>query len=380
VSRFARTDTSVIARWWRSVDFWSLIALGMLIGVGAVLTMAASPAVAERIGRDSFYLAWRQIVFIPPALGLIFAVSLLTPTGVRRLAIAGFLISLALLAMTLVVGIEVKGARRWVSLAGISIQPSEFVKPTFAVFTAWLFARRQVGDGFPGYTLSIVSYGVVAGLLALQPDLGMTVVVSGVWFAQFFLAGLPILLVLLLVAGGVGASYLAYLTFPHVASRVDRFLDPARGDTYQIDTALNAIRHGGFLGRGPGEGVLKRVLPDAHTDFIFAVAAEEFGLLICLAILGLFAFIVLRGLGRVFQDSSLFVLLAGSGLLIQFGLQALINIGVNVHLLPTKGMTLPFISYGGSSVVALALGMGMMLALTRRRPAGQGVGVWPARS
>ena len=373
MSRFARTDTSAIARWWRSVDFWSLIALGLLIGVGAILTLAASPAVAERIGRDSFHFAWRQLVFIPPALALMFAISLLSPVGVRRLALCAFAVSATLVALTLVAGVEVKGARRWVSLAGISIQPSEFVKPTFAVVTAWLFARRQAGDGFPGYSLSILAYGTVVAMLALQPDVGMVVVVSGVWFAQFFLAGLPIILVLMLVAGGVGAAYLAYLTFPHVASRVDRFLDPASGDTYQIDTALNAIRQGGFLGRGPGEGVLKRVLPDAHTDFIYAVAAEEFGLLVCLGILGLFGFIVLRGMGRVFQDSSLFVLLAGSGLLIQFGLQALINIGVNVHLLPTKGMTLPFISYGGSSVIALALGMGMMLALTRRRPPGQGV-------
>jgi cell division protein FtsW len=372
MSRFARTDTSIVARWWRSVDFLSLIALGLLIIVGAVLTMAASPAVAERIGRDSFHFAWRQFVFVLPALGLILAVSLLSPAGVRRFALLAFAVSLGLMALTLIAGIEVKGARRWVSLAGVSIQPSEFVKPTFAVVTAWLFARRQVGDGFPGYTLSILGYGAVVGILALQPDVGMIVVVSGVWFAQFFLAGLPILFVLVLVASGVGAAYLAYLSFPHVASRIDRFLNPGSGDTYQIDTALNAIRQGGLLGRGPGEGVLKRVLPDAHTDFIYAVAAEEFGLLVCLLILGLFGFIVLRGFGRVFQDSNLFVLLAGSGLLIQFGLQALINIGVNVHLLPTKGMTLPFISYGGSSVIALALGMGMMLALTRRRPAGQG--------
>lgn len=372
MSRFARTDTSAIARWWRSVDFWSMIALGLLIGVGAILTLAASPAVAERIGRDSFHFAWRQLVFIPPALMLIFAISLLSPVGVRRLALCAFAVSATLVALTLVVGVEVKGSRRWIYLAGVSIQPSEFVKPTFAVVTAWLFARRQAGDGFPGYTLSILAYGTLVAMLALQPDVGMVVVVSGVWFAQFFLAGLPIIFVLLLVAGGVGAAYLAYLTFPHVASRVDRFLNPASGDTYQIDTALNAIRQGGFLGRGPGEGVLKRVLPDAHTDFIYAVAAEEFGLLVCLAILGLFGFIVLRGMGRVFQDTNLFVLLAGSGLLIQFGLQALINIGVNVHLLPTKGMTLPFISYGGSSVIALALGMGMMLALTRRRPPGQG--------
>jgi cell division protein FtsW len=373
VSRFARTDTSAIARWWRSVDFLSLIALGLLVVIGAVLTLAASPAVADRIGRESFHFAWRQLAFILPALALILAVSLLSPHGVRRLALVGFVASLGLMVLTLLIGMEVKGARRWLSLSGVSIQPSEFVKPTFAVVTAWLFARRQRGDGFPGYTLSILIYAGVVGLLALQPDVGMIVVVSGVWFAQFFLAGLPILLVLMLVAGGVGGAYLAYLSFPHVASRIDRFLDPGSGDTYQIDTALNAIRQGGLLGRGPGEGVLKRVLPDAHTDFIYAVAAEEFGLLVCLLILGLFGFIVLRGFGRVFQDSNLFVLLAGSGLLIQFGLQALINIGVNVHLLPTKGMTLPFISYGGSSVVALALGMGMMLALTRRRPAGQGI-------
>jgi cell division protein FtsW len=287
---------------------------------------------------------------------------------VRRLAIIGFAASLLLLLLTLVVGPEVKGATRWLYVAGISVQPSEFLKPFFVVVCAWLFAEQRRQEGIPGDLIALALLGLVLGCLVLQPDFGMAAVVSAVFAAQIFVAGLPLAWIGALFAAAAGGAVAAYLYVPHVTSRVDRFLDPASGDSYQIDTALRAFADGGFFGRGPGEGVVKRVLPDAHTDFIFAVAGEEYGIVVCLLLIALFAFVVLRGFGRLVRQESLFALLGAGGLLIQFGLQALINMGVNLNLLPTKGMTLPFVSYGGSSLLALALGMGMVLALTRRQP------------
>lgn len=362
-----RTDTSVIGRWWWTVDRWTMAALAGLVAVGALLIMAASPAVAERIGADHFHFVRRQFVFLPPALMVIFAVSLLSPRNIRRLACFGFLAAVALMAMTLLVGQEIKGATRWVSLAGISVQPSEFVKPCFAVVAAWMFSEQRLSENFPGNIVAVGLYLMVACLLLLQPDVGMTLVVSSVWFVEFFLAGLPVLWVLMGMIGGLAGLVGAYFTFSHVASRIDRFLDPSAGDSYQVTTALQAFHYGGFFGRGPGEGRVKAVLPDAHTDFIMAVAGEEFGLILCLLVVGLFAFIVLRGFARMLTEENLFILLATSGLLVQFGLQAIINMASTLHLMPTKGMTLPFISYGGSSMLALALGMGMVLALTRKR-------------
>jgi cell division protein FtsW len=365
----SRTDTSIVGRWWWTVDRWTLIALGVLIAIGGILTLAASPAVAERIHLDQFHFVRRQIVYLLPALALMFGVSLLSPLWVRRLAAFGFFGFFGLMILTLVAGSEIKGAHRWLYLGGLSLQPSEFVKPCFAVLAAWMFAEQRRARGFPGNAIAAVLFGAVIALLLLQPDVGMALVVSAVWFAQFFIAGLPILLVAgCVVLGFVGVAG-AYVLLPHVASRIDRFLDPSGGgDNYQIERAMQAFHTGGLFGRGPGEGSVKSVLPDAHTDFIFAVAGEEYGLFLCLAIVALFAFIVLRCFSRMLTENNLFVVLAGSGLITQFGLQAIINIGVNLRLMPTKGMTLPFISYGGSSLLALALGMGMLLALTRSRP------------
>ncbi len=362
-----RTDTSVIGRWWWTVDRWTMAAVALLVAIGALLILAASPAVAERIGTDRFHFVRRQFIFLPPALLVMFAVSLLSPKNVRRLSVLGFLCAIGLMVITLMFGAEIKGATRWITVAGITIQPSEFVKPTFAVVAAWMFSEQRLGENFPGNTISLGLYLVVATLLLLQPDVGMTLVVSAVWFVEFFLAGLPLVWVLMGMVVGLGGLVAAYFTFSHVASRVDRFLDPAAGDSYQVATALQAFHAGGLFGRGPGEGRVKLVLPDAHTDFIMAVAGEEFGLILCLLVVGLFAFIVLRGFARMLAEENLFVLLATSGLLVQFGLQALINLASTLHLMPTKGMTLPFISYGGSSMLALALGMGMVLALTRKR-------------
>ncbi len=365
---FPRTDTSLVGRWWWTVDRWTLLAVALLIAIGTLLTLAASPAVAEKLGLDPQHFVLRQVVFLPLAIAVMFIVSLMSPRGVRRISAIGLAISLIFVGLTLLMGEEIKGATRWLQLAGLSIQPSEFVKPCFAVTAAWMLAEQRRREGVPGGLICCALFAVVVWLLVSQPDFGMTAVVSAVWFGQCFIAGLPMLWVGILAVLGLVGAVVAYATSAHVASRIDLFLNPASGDSYQIDRAMDAFGQGGLLGRGPGEGMVKRVLPDAHTDFIFSVAGEEFGLIACLIILGLFGFVTMRGFARLLHEEDLFVLLAAAGLLTQFGLQALINIGVNVNLLPTKGMTLPFISYGGSSMLALALAMGMVLALTRRRP------------
>lgn len=370
---FGRTDTSVLGRWWWTVDRWSIAALFLLAGIGLLLTMAASPAVADRIGADSFHFIRRQFVFLAPAMMAMVGVSLLAPKQVRRLGVIGYLGCVVLLVAVLFIGPEVKGATRWINIGGISLQPSEFTKPTFAVISAWMFAESRLNPGFPGKVIATGIYLLTALLLLRQPDVGQTMIISAVWGTQFFLAGLPMMLVLgligLAVAGGVGA----YFIFSHVQSRVDRFLDPTGDGAYQVMTALNAFKNGGLFGRGPGEGRVKLVLPDAHTDFILAVAGEEFGIALCLVVVALFAFVVLRGFSRLMHEENLFVVLATAGLLVQFGLQAIINMASTLRLMPTKGMTLPFISYGGSSMLALALGMGMVLALTRTRYGTEGM-------
>ena len=307
---------------------------------------------------------------LPLALGLMFAVSLQPPRTIRRIAMIGFGISLVLLALTFVIGVEIKGARRWINLPGLSLQPSEFVKPTFAVVAAWLFSEQNLRPRFPGNLICIALFVLVIAMLIKQPDIGMAAVVAAVWFAQFYMAGMRLYWVAAGVLAGLGGVVGAYMYLPHVRVRVDHFLDPSTGDSYQVNRSIEAFANGGLWGRGPGEGTVKEVLPDAHADFVFAVAGEEFGVVMCLAIVALFAFIVLRGFSRMSQEGSLFVLLAATGLLVQFGLQAAINMASSLHLIPTKGMTLPFLSYGGSSMLALGLGMGMMLALTRRRLGG----------
>lgn len=365
----SRADTSTLGRWWWTVDRWTLAALLALIGFGYVMMLAASPAVAERIGassRNMFFL--RQILYLAMAASVLVAVSMLTVKQVRLLAWAGLIGSVAMVAATLVLGVEIKGARRWISLPGLgSLQPSEFLKPCFAVVAAWLIAEGKLNGRWGATLLVLGIFIVIAGLLKGQPDIGMLLVVTAVFFAQFFVAGLNLFIVGFLGAAGAALAGVAYMIFPHVQSRVHRFLDPAAGDNYQVTVALEAFGHGGLLGRGPGEGRVKNLLPDAHADFVFAVAGEEFGLVVCLLILGLFAFVVVRGLIRLLGEMDLFVVLASAGLLTQFGLQAFVNMASSLHLIPTKGMTLPFVSYGGSSVLAIALGMGMLLALTRKR-------------
>lgn len=361
----SRTDTSMLGRWWWTVDRWTLAALLLLMGLGALLVAAASPAVADRIGAPTFYFVERHLTLLLPALLIMIVVSLATPLQVRRGAMIALLGCIALLAFVLLFGQEVKGARRWLSIAGFSLQPSEFMKPLFAVTAAWFLAREKQSEHFPGHTIAILLYGLLAGLLVLQPDFGMTVVLTAIFGAQLFLAGLPIMLVILAAVLSAIGIVAIYFTLPHVAHRIDTFLDPQSGDTYQITRSLEAFAHGGWFGTGPGQGVVKNGLPDAHADFIFAVAGEELGAVTAMLIVAIFVFVVLRGFMRVMRKDDLFVTLAACGLLVQFGLQALIHMGSALRLFPTKGMTLPFLSYGGSSLLALGLGMGMLLALTR---------------
>jgi cell division protein FtsW len=367
---FARIDQSPLARWWWTVDRWSLAALCIVMSFGLVMCLAASPAVAERIGYDGGHFIRRYLWLLPFTLALMWLVSLQSPRAVRRIAFVVFAVGLVLLGMTLVVGAEIKGARRWINLPLVSLQPSEFVKPCFAVITAWLISEQKLRRGFPGGLIALALLLLIVAMLIAQPDIGMAAVVVAVWVGQFYMAGLRLYWLFLAGLAGVGALVSAYSFVPHVRVRIDHFLNPAAGDSYQVNRSLEAFANGGLWGRGPGEGTIKYVLPDAHADFVFAVAGEEFGLAVCLVVIGLFAFIVIRGFSRLSQEGSLFVLLSATGLLVQFGLQAVINMASTLHLMPTKGMTLPFLSYGGSSMLALGLGMGMMLALTRRRLAG----------
>ncbi len=365
--RFHLSENSIAGRWWASIDRWTLAALLLLIGIGALLLFAASPAVAERIGLDSWHFVKRQMTLLPLAIFVMLFLSLLDPKPLRLVATAGFGLFFCLMVLTMIVPLEINGAKRWLSLPGFTLQPSEMVKPLFAVVTAWLLAHSRERKDFPGYKISIGLLCCVLLILLKQPDVGMATLVAVTWFTQLFLAGLSLAWVFLLVAGGLTVAVMAYFTLPHVASRVDRFLDPNSGDTFQVDRSLEAFASGGFLGRGPGEGVVKQYLPDAHTDFIFAVAGEEMGLMACLVILGLVVFIVLRGFSRILQGSNLFVLLASAGLLVQFGMQAWINMASTLSMMPTKGMTLPFMSYGGSSLLGVATMTGMVLALTKSR-------------
>ncbi len=365
--QFDRRNTTLIGRWWWTVDRTSWFMLLFLMCLGGVMVAAASPPVAERIGLDPFYFISRHQVFVVLGAAVLFFVSTMTAQQVRRLAVFLFLGMLALLILLPFIGYEVKGATRWIRLAGFSLQPSEFMKPAFAVVVAWIFAEKYRVPGFPGFRIALALYALVIALLILQPDFGMVVTMSSVFAIQFFLAGIPFLWVVVMLLAGMGGVMAAYNLLPHVTRRIDRFLDPSSGDNYQVEKSLEAFGNGGLFGRGPGEGQVKSMIPDSHTDFIFAVAGEEFGALVCLMIIGLFSVIVIRGFIRLMEEKDLFISLAATGLLAQFAIQSIINMGVAVNLLPAKGMTLPFVSYGGSSMLAMSLGMGMFLSLTRKR-------------
>lgn len=365
ISREQRTPLS---EWWWTVDRLLLAAFITLMLGGVILSLAASPPVAARIGLDPFHFFNRHVFFLVPSLIVMLGVSFLSPRQVRRSALIVFTISIVLVVATLLFGPEVKGAKRWITILGLNIQASESLKPAFVVLVAWLFAESAKRPEMPATSMALGLLLMTVTLLVLEPDFGQTMLLLMVWGALFFIAGMRMIWVFGLMGAGAVGLFGAYLTVPHVAGRIRRFMDPSSGDTFQVDTAMEAFTHGGWFGQGPGEGTVKRILPDSHTDFVFAVAAEEFGIILCLALLALFAFVVIRALSRAYASEDLFARFAAAGLAIMFGIQAAINMAVNLHLMPAKGMTLPFISYGGSSMISLAYGVGMLLALTRQRP------------
>jgi len=365
ISRAQRTP---FADWWWTVDKPMLAALIALMLAGIILSLAASPPVAARLGVDPFYFVHRHMMYLVPATAVLLGTSFLSPRAIRRIALIVFILSFLMVLATPFVGAEVKGARRWIVLMGVNIQPSEFLKPAFVILIAWLFAESAKKPEMPANTLALVMLGITVTALVRQPDFGQTMLIALVWGALFFMAGMRVIWVIGLAGSAIAGLAGAYFTVPYVMRRIQRFLDPASGDTFQIDTAIDAFRHGGWFGRGPGEGTVKRYLPDAHADFVFAVAAEEFGIVLCLIVVALFAFIVVRALTRAMRCDDPFARFGAAGLAILFGAQSAINMAVNLSLIPAKGMTLPFISYGGSSIISLAYGMGMLLALSRERP------------
>ena len=364
----SRTERGPVADWFRTVDRWLLGAFGVLMVFGVVMALAASPAVAERIGLPTFHFVDRQALLLGPTAILLVATSFLSPRHVRRAALVLFLVSMTLIVAALLFGAEVKGSRRWI----FGLQPSEFIKPAFVVLAAWAFTEggNPAAPKLPAKLLAFALLPMTIVPLILQPDFGQTMLISLVWASLFFMAGLHWFWVLGLGGVGLVGGYAAFKFSNHVHERVLHFLNPdntsGMSDTFQVDTALQSILSGGWLGRGPGEGVYKRILPDAHTDFVFAVTGEEFGMVACLGVIAFFGFIVLRGLWLASRNEDPFSRFAAAGLTIMFGVQSWINMAVNLRAIPAKGMTLPFISYGGSSLLALGLGMGFLVALTRR--------------
>jgi cell division protein FtsW len=363
----SRAERSIFASWWWTVDRWLLSSVGVLMVLGLVLTLAGSPPVAERLGLSPFHFVNRQVFFLIPAAFLMIITSFLSPRMVRRAALVVFVLSMGLVVAALLFGAEVKGARRWI----FGVQPSEFVKPAFVILAAWAFSEGGRRRDVPANIFALLLLPATIIPLMMQPDFGQTMLISLVWAALFFMAGLHWLWVAGIGGVGISGAFVAYKFVPHVRGRIEKFLDPSvggsAGDTFQVDTAMESFISGGWFGKGPGEGTLKRVLPDSHTDFIFAVTGEEFGVLFCLCIVTLFAFIVIRVLLNSANNVNSFCRFASAGLVMLFGLQSAINMAVNLRLMPAKGMTLPFISYGGSSLISLALGMGFLVAVTRRR-------------
>lgn len=367
-----RAGDPVLPRWWRTIDKWSLTFVLILFGIGLLLALAASVPLAEKNGLEPYYYVTRQIVFGSMALTAMLVISMMSPEAVRRLGVLGFLAAFVALLLLPAFGTDFgKGAVRWYSLGFGSFQPSEFLKPGFVIMSAWLMAAASEINGPPGRLYSFALALIITVFLAFQPDFGQACLILFAWGVMYFVAGAPILL--LSVVGGlvVAGGLLAYDASEHFARRIDGFLTAEIDPRTQIGYATNAIQEGGFFGVGVGEGTVKWSLPDAHTDFIIAVAAEEYGLVLVLLIIALYAAITARSFFRLLKERDPFTRIAGTGLAAAFGVQALINMGVAVRLLPAKGMTLPFVSYGGSSVIASGIALGMLLALTRARPQGR---------
>ncbi|NGM49701.1 putative lipid II flippase FtsW [Caulobacter sp. 602-2] len=372
---FARTDRSPLGVWWWTTDRWLLGATAILVTVGVLLSFASSPAAAQRIGiDDQFHFAIRQLVFGVGAATIVLAVSMLSPKGIRRAAFFIYIVAIGVMAALPFIGHSAKGAARWLMIGGFTFQPSEFMKPALIILVSWMFAEGQKGEGVPGVSIAFGLYFIAVALLLMQPDVGQTVLITIAFGAAFWMAGVPISWIMGLGAVALGGLASTYFLFDHVHARVQKFLSPDQADTHQVTRAAEAIHAGGLFGRGPGEGVMKRHVPDLHTDFIYSVAAEEYGLVFSLALISLFAFIVVRGLYKSMKLADPFEQVASAGLFVLLGQQTFINVAVNLNMIPTKGMTLPFISYGGSSMLAMGLTLGMALALTRKRPGSYGGG------
>lgn len=367
----ARTNRGVLADWWWSIDRWQLFLCFILVGFGLLMALAASPAVAQKLDKSIYHFANKQFIFLLIGASAIIAISCLSPQNIRRMAIALLTLSLLGMGAILLWGTEIKGAARWFYIFGISIQPSEFMKPAFVVVCAWLLARQNThfesSGGFYTFALMLIA----SGLLVLQPDFGQTSLLILVWSCIYFLAGGSLRLLAVLIASGAVMAVVVYTEVDHVRSRIDRYLDPSSGDTYQVDRAMDAIAAGGITGVGPGNGRVKSMLPDAHTDYVFAVAVEEGGFILAVLIVLVYAALIWRCMLAFYREEQHWVQLAIGGLTCLFGVQACINLAVNLDLIPSKGMTLPFISYGGSSLIASAITIGMVVGLSRRR--GRGV-------
>lgn len=367
-----RVTEPVLPRWWRTIDKWSLTSIMVLFGIGLLLGLAASVPLATRNGLDPFHYVQRQAIFGGLGLLAMFGTSMLPPEAVRRFSVLGFVLAFIALCLLPFFGTDFgKGATRWFSLGFASFQPSEFLKPAFVVVVSWLMAASFDLNGPPGKLASFILATLVAGILAMQPDFGQAMLVLFGWGVIYFVAGAPMVLIASVVGGVVAVGFVAYESSEHFARRIDGYLAAEIDPRTQIGYATNAIQEGGFFGVGVGEGQVKWSLPDAHTDFIIAVAAEEYGLVLVLAIIGLYATVVVRSLFRLMKERDPFIRLAGTGLACIFGVQAMINMGVAVRLLPAKGMTLPFVSYGGSSLIAAGITVGALLAMTRQRPQGR---------
>jgi cell division protein FtsW len=368
---FARSDKSLLARWWWSVDHTLFLSFFILMFFGVFLTMSGSPAVAERLHLDSFYFVQRHLILLVPTIGAMMFLSLLSRPNLQLAAFSLLGVVTLLLIITPIFGQSIKGAKRWLNIYGFSIQASEFLKPAYCLVNAWILTRiLQNKQEFASWKLNLALYVFFVSLLVLQPDLGMIIVLTSIWFVQLFIAGVSMRLIAAVGASGILGLICAYFFLPHVTDRMNKFFfstGDKYGASYQIEKSLNAFKNGGLWGTGPGEGILKKYLPDAHADFIFSVAGEEFGWIVCAIIVVVFMTIFFTAFKKLMSSQDHFAILAGTGLVASFSLQALVNMGSSLNLIPTKGMTLPFLSYGGSSLIALGIHTGFILALTRKQ-------------
>lgn len=364
---FSRKNNSKLARWWWEIDKFSLLIIFVMLLFGAIMVATTSPAVANRIGVEPLYFIRKQLVFLSLAIIILIVFSLQSVKFIEKYSKILFLFMIIALVLVLLKGFETKGAMRWFSVFGFSLQPSEFMKPVFAIFTAMLLSRRDKYPSFPSFSYSFCSYILTVGLIILQPDLGMVIVITAIWCGQLFIAGLKFSWICIISILSMVGVFGAYHLLPHVHKRIDSFLNPLASENYQVERSLDAFASGGLYGKGPGEGIVKQHLPDSHTDFIFAVIGEELGAFICILIMIMYISFVIRSFIRIQMTQNLFTIFAVSGILIQFTIQSFINIGVTLNLMPTKGMTLPFISYGGSSLLAMSMAIGILLSLTRHK-------------